>query len=345
MILQALFPFLLIASGQPVKLTPDTFDLTGQHSILITSELDGNGAVIKSDSLFDSDSLFVFILNGGSIKNLTIIGANGNTHTKQRGYMGGIRVRTTGSIQNCRFINLDKWAVDVRGIRWTLSDTTYITGCTFTGTKRDGYGYSVWSNYGTVRIDSCRFDDARHHIDGSSEGHRFIITRSTFDRAYASAIHSHRYTGGFSGAGMDVTGCSFYRNAVDFDLQPPFAPYQHMIENNQLWNLEMTGVWIKNVTMPVSVYRDGVVQEVIHASRDWKHFDCRYKAVFRVQGSGTVYFDDFTYYNRVESFEAALGVRIRYLTPGGKVDRFIGERVSGDRSLRIRVDDMGVEVY
>lgn len=231
----------ILNTGNSLNLSKnDTINLTGYNSITVFGKLNGNGATIIADSLFKSDSLFLFILLGGTIENLNIIGPNGNTYpytgyNDTQNYFGGIRVRTTGKIKNVNFKNLDKWAIDIRGNRWTLTDSTFITNCTFNNIKRDGYGYAIWCQYGTAIIDSCKFNNGRHFIDGSSENNRIIITNSTFEASYLQAIHLHEYKDGYSGAGMDVVNCIFYRCGDYIDIYPPFPPATHNISNNKYW--------------------------------------------------------------------------------------------------------------
>jgi len=345
--LQALFPFLLIAQGQPVTLSADTFDLTGQSSVVVTSDLNLNGAVILSRSLVQSDTFFVFTLVGGTIRNGTIIGANGDTDVPEgSGYMGGVRVRTTGRIESVRFINCDKWSVDCRGDRKTLTDTTWIKRCSFIGNRRDGLGYGVWSLYGTVVIDSCLFSDCRHGTDGSSENHRFIITNSSFVRISQSGIHNHLYRDGCSGSGTIVSRCYFANTALDVDLEPAFPPFVNSIADTTRWNGISTGFWIKNAGSFVTVLNGLVVVDTIPSWKGWSYQLYRFNATIRCSGAGAVYLDDFLQGSRYYSHEDGKAPKIRYVIPGGKVDRNQTEKVSGDKSLRIRLElDQCVEVF
>ncbi len=346
-LLQALFPFFLVASGQPVILDSEsTYDLTGTHSIVVTSTLDGNGATIKSNQLFNSDTLFIFVLKGGTIKNLNIIGANGDAHPDKSGYMGGIRVRTTGRIENVHFKNLDKWGIDIRGIRWTLTDTTFIKNCTFQNIKRDGYGYAIWTQYGTSLIENCKFTEGRHFIDGSSEGHKIIVKNCTFDRSYAQAIHLHEYRDGYSGSGLEVSECIFYRNAENFGIHPAFPPDTNRIENNVFWDAISTGFWMKSLGVKVLIFDNGIKVDSIMPYMGWKYHFYRFKATINLTGTGTVYIDDFLEPKvaRYFTMDDGKSPKIRYITPA-KADRFIGERISGDYSLRIRLLNQSVEVY
>lgn len=334
MILQSLL--FLLAATTNVTLPKDTYDLTGQHSFIIRHELDLNGSVIIADSLFASDTLFLFLIDKGKIFNGTIRGANGNTQGNS-GYFGAVRIKTTGTIRNVDFRNSDKWAVDLRGIRGIFTDTTYISNCTFSGHKREGYGYGVWNQYGTVVIDSCDFLSGRHHIDGSSEGSRTIIRNSTFDRAYISAIHNHDY-GGYSGQGVDIINCIFYENSVNIDLHPPFPPNSHVIQDTINWNGQYTGFHMKLHGVRAELIANGKVIRQIPAQGWWRYHYYKHPVKIRLIGSGVAYIDDWNSNLLSENFETGSKVKIRYVTPG-KVDRFVGEQVDGDYSLRIRLTD------
>lgn len=192
-------------------------DMTGVHSIPVKSVLDLNSFTITCSELFLGSDLFLFLLNDGEILNGTISGPNGNSYGPAGKYFGAIR-STKGSITRMNFYNCDKWAVDCRGIRSSFDDTTFITGCNFIGTKRDGYGYSIWNQYNRAIVDNCYFDDGRHFIDGGSEAHYYDIRRCVFGERHTNfSINAHEYgtTGSRSGAGI-----IFMENLVFGTTQP-----------------------------------------------------------------------------------------------------------------------------
>ena len=344
-LIQVLFPFLMVASGQPTHLTNDTFDLTGQTPIIVSDSLIGP-AVIKYNSVVNSDTGFVFkAITGAVFKDITFIGPNGDTHIKETGYLGCIRVWSTAVIENCRFINFDKWHIDIRSNRHTLSDTTYIRNCYFTGAKRDGYGYSIWTQYGTALIENCIFESGRHFIDGSSEGHRIILRNCSFDHAYESALHSHRYTDGFSGAGMDIINCFFGKNATDIDIQPPFPPAVHRIEGNTHYSGISTGFWIKPLTGVIATVGTDTIP-----NGKWVYRLYRSGAVVRVSGTGTCFIDDWIQGDKYYPMEdvtppaTTKTPKIKYVSGSTKADRSVSDQVSGDKALRLRLTESVVTV-
>ncbi len=227
-----------IRKGESVSLDPDYdgYNLSGVHSLVIGKGqvIEGNGAVIRCDSLFDSDSLSTFILNGGVIRNLTIIGANPEAYTSRIGFYGAVKSWLGGMLYNVTISAGDKWAVNVRGIRYSVADTTYLIKCKISSTKRDGYGYAVWNQYSTVVMDSCNIIDVRHGVDGSSSENRFIITNSTFENAHRSNIHLHIYPNGttLSGVGMTFKNNAIYGRTINLQLQYPTPPHTSQITGN-----------------------------------------------------------------------------------------------------------------
>jgi hypothetical protein len=317
--------------------------------VVVTSDLNLNGAVILSRSLVQSDTFFVFTLVGGTIRNGTIIGANGDTDVPEgSGYMGGVRVRTVGRIDRVNFVNCDKWSVDCRGDRKTLTDTSYITNCTFKNNRRASYGYGVWSIYATVVIDSCFFSGMRHATDGSSEAHRFLISNSTFERCSQSATHNHEYRDGYSGSGTIVSKCFYASNAIDVDLEPAFLPFVNSISDTVRWDGVSTGFWIKSLGTTVAIYNSSTLVEILKPNTNWKYYNYRFYATIRISGSGTCFIDDYIQpkKNRYFMHEDGKAPSIRYITPGGKADKSTDDQVSGDKSLRIRLETNQImEVY
>ncbi len=347
MLLQ-LFPLLAVLSGQPVTLTADTFNLTGITNIKVSNVIQGSpGTVIRYDRIEPGDTGFVFkAVTGAVFKDITFVGPSGNTHINGPGSLGCVRVWSTAKFINCHFINFPKWSVDLRGDRKTLTDTTSFTNCIFEGSKMEGYGYGVWCQYATMVADNCLFTNCRHGIDGSSEGHRIILRNCKFDLCYISAIHEHEYQNGMSGAGFDILGCWFGNNSTNIDIRTPFPPGVNRIEGSMYWDGKGTSFWIKSHNAIVEVYNGTVKTETIGSDK-WEFHNYRYKATIRIFGVGTVYVDDFieNFASRYYTFEDSSAPSIRYIISGAKVDKLKSESVSGDRSLRIRVDSQAIEVY
>ena len=211
-----------IAKGD-VMLMND-IDLTGEANIPIGNKILGNGKTIHYKSLPATGEVFLFLLNGGSISDLTIYGANGNVMASG-GYFGAVRVlELGGTIQRVNFINCDKFGIYNNGSRYSNEDVCYITDCTFTGIKRLGYGYSVWTQYGYSVIRNSVFQSGRHGVDGSSESNQYDIQYCTFAASfYNYPIHLHEYTGGKSGKGMVFKHNYVYGLSAPIEVPYPIA--------------------------------------------------------------------------------------------------------------------------
>lgn len=190
--------------------------------------------IIKYDQAVEfADSLE----DGEILQNDTIIGTSGRVYNQTGGkYFGAVYVKKTAIIRNVTFKNCDKWAIKVQGDRSTLFDTTYIINCAFDSIAAEGYGYGVWNQYGTVIIDSCRFNFLRHAFDCGSEGNMTIIQNSIFRNCFYIPIHQHRYVGDSVGVGLTVRNCQFYDTYMPFDIGVPFKGVNRIDSNYFLGN-------------------------------------------------------------------------------------------------------------
>lgn len=210
-----------LAKRYDVCLTAD-IDLSGEQSISVMSKLDLCGYTIHYKELPKTGEVFLFYLYG-SILNGTISGPNGNVMA-EGGTFGAVRVYDRGVISGVNFINCDKFGVYNFGKRYSNTDTLFITNCTFSGIKRLGYGYSVWTQYGYSVIRNSTFENGRHGVDGSSEGNQYDIRYCTFlPSFYNYQIHLHEYNSGKSGAGMIFKHNYVFGKYAPVDIWPPFT--------------------------------------------------------------------------------------------------------------------------
>ncbi len=210
-----------IAKGDVIL--KNDIDLTGEANIPVGNKILGNGKTIHYKSLPATGEVFLFLLNGGTISDLTIFGPNGNVMA-EGGYFGAVKTMALGgTITSVNFINCDKYGVYNMGVRAHQNDICKIENCTFTGIKRLGYGYGVWTQYGYTIIRNSIFQDGRHGIDGSSESNQYDVRGCTFAASfYNYPVHLHEYSGGKSGLGM-IFKHNYLFGGGGIDIWPPFS--------------------------------------------------------------------------------------------------------------------------
>lgn len=210
-------------------------DLTGVTLPIISSRIYGSNKKMTVTKLPISGESFLFTISQGSMDSLTISGPNGNVMA-DGGFFGAIKI-VSGNLTAINFINCDKFGVYVVGSRPSLTDSTFITSCTFTNINRLGYGYGIWNNSGTCIIKNSVFQDCRHFFDCSSDNWIYDISGCTFAAThYNYGLHHHMYpdttvTAARSGAGF------FFRNNYVLGSTVPFEGYRSktgrtLFENN-----------------------------------------------------------------------------------------------------------------
>jgi hypothetical protein len=225
-----------LSQNDTVRLQPKVYDFTGYKDIPVKGYFDLNGATIKCDSMLQlafNDNHFLFILDSAAtIRNGTIKGASGRTEAIMQGYFSAIKVLHSGRVDSITFLNCDKFGVYVLGDRNTLTDTTFITNCTFELIPRMGAGYGGWFQYGTVIFANNMVSRVRHGIDCGSEGNRVFVLNNTFRGCYYIPIHQHRYIGDSVGQGIVIKNNLFLDPvALTIDIGVPFSG-ENIIENN-----------------------------------------------------------------------------------------------------------------
>lgn len=212
-----------LAMGRDCELSND-LDMTGFYSLPVKSVLDLQGYTITSKELYNGAGTFLFNLDGGVIRSGIIVGHSREIFNEVGKYFGAVTSKK-GDIEQVQFYNCDKWAIRVLGDRMTATDVTTIHRCKFRGMNREGLGYGVWNQYGTVVITESDFDDCRHFLDGGSEASSYLIQKNTFGERHNNyAINLHDYgTGSRSGAGMIISNNLFFGKTSAINIHLPFT--------------------------------------------------------------------------------------------------------------------------
>lgn len=210
--------------GNDVTLEKDkTYDFTNYHSIKVKGLFDGNGATIVANELYKNEKLrFLFLLEGGKIINLNIVGPNGNTGPQNTvDYWGAINIVSSGIIINCTFTNCDKWGIKCTS-RKVLVEKMTIHNCIFRNIRRSGFGYGIWNQYGDVSITNCKFFNCRHGIDGSSSVFKTYVSNCEFDHSSFIHINMHGDDDQFrGGANCVIENCEFFDKQTPLELKLP----------------------------------------------------------------------------------------------------------------------------
>ena len=224
-----------LSNGSNVRIMCDTLDLTGVILPLVQSSIYGNNKKIIYKKLPSSGEIFMMTISNGSIDSCTIIGPN-NEIMADGGYFGGIKI-SQGKITAVNFISCDKFGVYITGNRTSVADSTFINSCTFTGIKRNGYGYGIWNQYGTCIIRNSIFQQCRHFFDCSSEAWIYDTQYCTFTAShYNYGLHNHMYPDTIVTAAVSGAGFIFKNNYV-FGTTIPYEGYRSktgkvLFENN-----------------------------------------------------------------------------------------------------------------
>ncbi len=199
------------------------YDFTDKHSIKIKGTLNGNGSLIVANNLFQSQGLrFLFLLDKGTIKNLNIVGPNGEIGPSNRShYWGAVNIISSGNIINCNFRDCDKWAIKCTSKK-ALVEKMFIDNCTFNNIRRSGFGYAIWNQYGDVTITNCKFSNCRHGVDGSSSVFKTRIEDCQFDESNFIHINMHGDDDQIrGGANCEIDNCNFYDYQTPLELKLP----------------------------------------------------------------------------------------------------------------------------
>lgn len=211
-----------ITSGYNVRIMND-IDLTGVVVPPIKSTVNGGGRTVTYTKLPATGEVFLFNIDGGAIDSMNITGPNGNVYA-DGGYFGAVKVWSLGGrITNINFMNCDKFGIYNMGTRKSVTDSAYIANCTFTGIKRNGYGYGIWTQYGRSVVRNSVFQQGRHGVDGSSESNEYDIQYCTFTGSfYNYMIHLHAYPDG-----QAISGNGFvFKNNYVYGKQVPIEIYK-----------------------------------------------------------------------------------------------------------------------
>lgn len=224
-----------LKSGKRVKLQPGVYDMSNYNSIPVQYLTGCKGATIIANTQYSGagkDTTCLFnLMDNGVMDSVYITGANKEIGTNDYSNVwGAVKIcGTSASITNSSFTACDKWAIYVRGDK-KGPGIINIKSCDFSFTRRVGYGYAIWNQYGIVFVDSCNFHDNRHDMDGSSVLFSTTCTNSTFDYGNYIHINMHGYSDGFRGGnGVLIDKCKFYDLNTPLTLKLPYDPTKGMI--------------------------------------------------------------------------------------------------------------------